>query len=134
MAKRIGNIEVIYTPLKRELENVWTDYGYEKKILPKGWIKEAGRRPLPVDMIYEKDCPIVLRDGIKIYADVFRPGNSDQQPVPAILPWSIYGKTGTGQSRAFKQRIATHTIFAHKRRETNTRLIPLATWYTPQLD
>lgn len=97
MAKRVGNIDVVYTPMKRELENVWTEYGYEKKVLPKGWMKEEGRRPLPEAMIYEKDCPIGLRDGVKIYADVFRPISSDAKKVPAILPWSIYGKTGTGQ-------------------------------------
>lgn len=49
-------------------------------------------------MIYEKDCPIALHDGVKIHADVFRPVDSDGTKVPAILPWSIYGKTGTGQS------------------------------------
>ncbi|XP_014550244.1 hypothetical protein COCVIDRAFT_115999 [Bipolaris victoriae FI3] len=47
-------------------------------------------------MIYEKDQEIALRDGVKIFADVFRPIDSDTKPVPAILPWSIYGKTGTG--------------------------------------
>ncbi len=91
------NVEVLYTPMKRELENVWIEYGYEKRTLPKGWTKEKGRRPLPVEMIYEKDCKIELRDGINIYADVFRPVDSDDKPVPAILPWSIYGKTGTGK-------------------------------------
>lgn len=133
MARRIGNVDIIYTPLKRELENVWTEYGYEKKVLPKGWTKETGRRALPVDMIYEKDCSIVLRDGVKIYADVFRPVNSDAKKVPAILPWSIYGKTGTGQLPS-KQFIQKPRSFAHTYRKTIARLISLAAGYTAQLD
>lgn len=97
MAKSIVGMEILYTPMKRELENVWTPYGKDKKVLPKGWTKEDGRRPLPVAMIYEKDQEIMLRDGVKIFADVFRPIDSDTRPVPAILPWSIYGKSGTGR-------------------------------------
>jgi putative CocE/NonD family hydrolase len=124
MAKRIGNIDVIYTPMKRELENVWTEYGYEKKVLPKGWTKEAGRRPLPVAMIYEKDCTIALRDGVKIYADVFRPVDSDLEKVPAILPWSIYGKTGTGQFFFNQRTLYTNPLLS----DTGKQSLDLFPW------
>ncbi|PYH94763.1 alpha/beta-hydrolase [Aspergillus ellipticus CBS 707.79] len=47
-------------------------------------------------VIFEQDVAIPLRDGIKIYTDIFRPVDSDTTRVPAIIPWSPYGKTGTG--------------------------------------
>jgi hypothetical protein len=37
-----------------------------------------------------------MRDGVRLYADIFRPASSDQEGVPAILPWSPYGKSGAG--------------------------------------
>ncbi len=49
-------------------------------------------RPLPVDIIFEKDVPVILRDRVKIYVDVFRPAGSEQ--VPVIIAWSPYGKSG----------------------------------------
>jgi predicted acyl esterase len=36
-----------------------------------------------------------MRDGIKLYLDVFRPKSSDQDKVPAIIAWSPYGKAGS---------------------------------------
>lgn len=53
---------------------------------------------MPVDMIWEMDLKVPLRDGVQLLADVFRPVSSDDTPVPAIMPWSPYGKTGTGKS------------------------------------
>ncbi|KAL4736737.1 Alpha/Beta hydrolase protein [Aspergillus similis] len=41
-----------------------------------------------------RDLAIPMRDGIKLYADIFRPANEHEQ-VPAIIPWSPYGKVGT---------------------------------------
>ncbi|KAK1705794.1 Alpha/Beta hydrolase protein [Colletotrichum acutatum] len=49
-----------------------------------------------VDTVCKKDVRIQLRDGVELLADVFRPLTSDDEPVPAIMPWSPYGKTGTG--------------------------------------
>lgn len=37
-----------------------------------------------------------MRDGIRIYADIFRPHGITQDKLPVIIPWSPYGKTGTG--------------------------------------
>ncbi|MFJ9889002.1 CocE/NonD family hydrolase [Streptomyces sp. NPDC091287] len=52
-------------------------------------------RPLPVDIVFEKDVPVTLRDGVIIHVDVFRPAGSEQ--VPVIVAWSPYGK-GQGTS------------------------------------
>ena len=52
-------------------------------------------RPLPVDIVFEKDVAVQLRDGVTIYVDVFRPAGTDK--VPVIVAWSPYGK-GQGTS------------------------------------
>jgi predicted acyl esterase len=51
--------------------------------------------PLPVDIVFEKDVAVKLRDGTTIYMDVFRPTGSEA--VPVIVAWSPYGK-GQGTS------------------------------------
>lgn len=52
-------------------------------------------RPVPVDIVLDKDVPVVLRDGVTIKVDVFRPAGT--QRVPVIVAWSPYGK-GQGTS------------------------------------
>jgi predicted acyl esterase len=41
-------------------------------------------------MVVERDVAVVLRDGVTIYADVFRPQDGDKLPV--VLTWGPYGK------------------------------------------
>jgi uncharacterized protein len=41
-------------------------------------------------MIIERDVAIPMRDGVTLYADVFRP--ADEDPVPPIIAWTPYGK------------------------------------------
>lgn len=52
-------------------------------------------RSLPVDIVFEKDVAVTLRDGVTIYVDVFRPAGAEK--VPTIVAWSPYGK-GQGTS------------------------------------
>ncbi|MES3021638.1 MAG: CocE/NonD family hydrolase [Pseudomonadota bacterium] len=52
-------------------------------------------RALPVDIIFEKDVAVTLRDGVTIYVDLFRPAGVEN--VPVLLAWSPYGK-GQGSS------------------------------------
>jgi uncharacterized protein len=65
-------------------------------VLKAGHVRSPGYRAFPTDVIFDRDVAIQARDGIKLYADIFRPTDSEQKPVPAIIPWSPYGKTGTG--------------------------------------
>ncbi|KAF2159731.1 hypothetical protein M409DRAFT_70797 [Zasmidium cellare ATCC 36951] len=67
-----------------------------RTILNKGHVREAGLRTFPTDVIFEHDQTVTLRDGIKLYADIFRPLQSDTDAVPVIIAWSPYGKSGTG--------------------------------------
>jgi predicted acyl esterase len=46
--------------------------------------------PLPVDIVFEKDVAVTLRDGTTVYVDVFRPVGTEK--VPVIVAYSPYGK------------------------------------------
>ena len=59
--------------------------------LPKGFRVSETCAPLTVDIIYEKDVSVTLRDGTTIYTDVLRPVTDDK--VPVIVAWSPYGKS-----------------------------------------
>jgi predicted acyl esterase len=62
-------------------------------ILPAGSVHREGGMPLPVDILFEQDVAVTLRDGTTIYVDVYRP--TDQQDCPAIISWSPFGKKGS---------------------------------------
>lgn len=64
-------------------------------ILKVGSVRREGAMPLPCDILLERDVPIRLRDGVTIYADVFRPVGDEA--CPALLAWSPYGKEIGGQ-------------------------------------
>ncbi|MGV1009851.1 MAG: CocE/NonD family hydrolase [Dermatophilaceae bacterium] len=50
------------------------------------------------DIVCEQDVAVTLRDGARIYCDIFRP--KDSIPVPVIVSWSAYGKRpGDAMSR-----------------------------------
>jgi predicted acyl esterase len=59
--------------------------------LRKGHRKASRFKALECDTLFEKDVAITLRDGIKIYADIFRPV-AETKKCPVILAWSPYGK------------------------------------------
>lgn len=67
----------------------------ETLILKAGSVRREGAMPLPCDILLERDVPIRLRDGVTIYADVFRPVGDEA--CPALLVWSPYGKEIGGQ-------------------------------------
>lgn len=52
-------------------------------------------KPLVTDIVFEKDVAVMLRDGVTIHVDVFRPAGDDK--VPVLVAWSPYGK-GQGTS------------------------------------
>jgi predicted acyl esterase len=78
------------------------DSGLNPKItlLPRGFRKADGCRPLQEDTIWEQDVSIPLRDGTQLRADIFRPQQSPGK-IPILLVWSPYGKTGTGVFNCF---------------------------------
>ncbi|KAF7552155.1 hypothetical protein G7Z17_g4501 [Cylindrodendrum hubeiense] len=64
------------------------------KVITKGHRRTEKSRPFDSDVTFEKDVPLPMRDGVKIYCDIFRPVTDGK--TPAIIIWSPYGKTGNG--------------------------------------
>jgi len=50
------------------------------------------RRTVENGMVIERDVAVAMRDGIRIYIDVFRP--ADEKPAPPLIAWGPYGKHG----------------------------------------
>jgi putative CocE/NonD family hydrolase len=44
------------------------------------------------DVIVERDVSVEMRDGVNLCVDVFRPADSADEPVPALMAMSPYGK------------------------------------------
>jgi predicted acyl esterase len=81
-------------------EGVFSKFEPSSRVLPEGFQARPSCRPLPVDIVYEKDVAVTLRDGVKIYVDVFRPTGSAM--VPAIVAWSPYGKSEGSAPKTFE--------------------------------
>src|SRR5271170_171483 len=87
---------------------VYIPFGYSKSVLSKGWKKTPENKALDLDIIFEKDVEVALRDGVRvfspsssnidnsqIYVDIYRPKESNKK-IPIIIPYSPYGKGGAG--------------------------------------
>lgn len=90
------NIFVPSTPLPAGRSGLLTGFDPGTRTLEAGFRIAPQFRSLPVDVVFEKDVAVVLRDGVTIYVDVFRPAG--QEDVPVIVAWSPYGK---GQGTSF---------------------------------
>lgn len=85
-------------PLPVDKHPRYTEYGItfnpnQHLILSKGHVMEEGRKKMLVDCVVNRDTPIPLRDGLHVYADVYRPATSDDVKVPVVICWSPYGKS-----------------------------------------
>jgi predicted acyl esterase len=66
----------------------------------KGGAPPCYRRSVIDGVLIERDVAVSLRDGIRIYVDVYRP--ADAAAVPPIIAWGPYGKHGhTRYSQSF---------------------------------
>lgn len=65
------------------------------RVLPAGYRTTPPFRPIPVEIVLDKDVAVRLRDGVTIHVDVLRPAGAGQ--VPVIVAWSPHGK-GQGTS------------------------------------
>lgn len=61
------------------------------EVFPAGWQLAPDTRPLTTPIRVDHDVEIVVRDGCRLYVDVYRPADAPEK-VPAILAWSCYGK------------------------------------------
>lgn len=83
------------TPLPAPRTGILTPFEPGSRILEAGWKVAPMFKALPVDIVFEKDVAMTLRDGTTLYLDVFRPAGTEN--VPVIIAWSPYGK-GQGTS------------------------------------
>lgn len=92
---KIGDVELLFRPLKDPASNSRYD-GDEasEQLLPAGFQRTPENRPFAVATVYSKDIEVKMRDGTILKGDIFRPEGAG--PVPALLPWSPYGKSGRG--------------------------------------
>lgn len=68
----------------------YTGFHPETIILKKGSIRMKDVKPLECDILLQRDVAIPLRDGVTIYADIFRPVGGGK--CPALIALSPYGK------------------------------------------
>jgi hypothetical protein len=50
----------------RDPKVVSVPFGYVTSVLPRGWQKTPENKPLELDIIFEKDVEIAMRDGVKV--------------------------------------------------------------------
>jgi len=82
-------------PLPGPRSGALTEFDPGRRTLEAGFKIAPQFRSLPVDIVFDKDVAVELRDGVTIYVDVFRPAGAEK--VPVIVVWSPYGK-GQGTS------------------------------------
>jgi predicted acyl esterase len=91
-------IEILYRKLP-PLDATGANYPGLKPgetVLPKGYVYQEGRLPLASDTIFDRDVAIKMRDGVTLYADVYRPAGAEK--VPAIVCIGSAGKGGHGST------------------------------------
>ncbi|KAM0424354.1 hypothetical protein ACHAPT_010500 [Fusarium lateritium] len=85
-------VQVAFKPLTKPEVGV---NGYVEPTVGKSEVLQKGSAPfnartLDSDIHIDHDVEIIVRDGCRLYADVFRPTGSEK--VPVIISWSPYGK------------------------------------------
>jgi predicted acyl esterase len=84
-------------PLPADRTGLLTAFKPGVRTLSAGFQIAPQFKALPVDIVFEKDVAVMLRDGVTIHVDVFRPTGAEK--VPVIVAWSPYGKAqGTSVS------------------------------------
>lgn len=61
-------------------------------VLPKGSVHRQDACALTCDIVVDYDQPVAMRDGVILYADIYRPDTTEK--VPAILVYTPYCKRG----------------------------------------
>ena len=78
------------TPPK-EGENGYMGFTPGRTEVLKAGSKPFNAKALSSDIRVDHDVEVVMRDGARLYIDVYRPEGSTEK-VPAVLSWSFYGK------------------------------------------
>ncbi|SEO08853.1 hypothetical protein SAMN05428959_104591 [Duganella sp. CF517] len=89
----MSDIHKIFTPsgpLPPPRTGLLTAFEPSTRTLKAGYQLAPQFRALPVDIVFEKDVAVTLRDGVTIHVDLFRPVGDAK--VPVLLAYSPYGK------------------------------------------
>ena len=109
----MAQIELLFRAPKNPDSNARYDGGdAHTEVLPAGYKRSPDARSFELSTVYEKDVKIPMRDGTVLRADIFRP--EDNQRVPAILPWSPYGKSGRGKAMVHRRLTCSSTFLTHR--------------------
>ncbi|GME26950.1 Peptidase S9/S15 [Neofusicoccum parvum] len=89
-------IQVAYKPIPRPTPGENNYRGFTPgatEVLPAGWQLAPDTRATTTAIRIDHDVRVTVRDGCRLYIDVYRPATSSPTSrVPAILAWSCYGK------------------------------------------
>lgn len=98
MALKINGFDVTVSSTAHGPEDEGINYRFplnpSSRTLKKGHQLDPDRLAFAVDVVFEQDFALPMRDGTKLYCDIFRPVT--QEKVPAIIMWSPYGKSANG--------------------------------------
>ncbi|KIX08709.1 uncharacterized protein Z518_03366 [Rhinocladiella mackenziei CBS 650.93] len=95
-------------------------------------------------VIFEKDVAITMRDGVKLYADIYRPAARIAERTPSLVFWSPFGKHGAVPRALFKNmgvdfdKLSPYTFFelpdpflwCSQYHYSFVRVDPRATWWS----
>lgn len=86
--------EQVYMQLRKPVPyEEWEKMSDTDKMLNKPYVFNPRTYVAAPGIICEQDVAVEMRDGIKLYCDIFRPeASGEDEQVPAILAWSNYGK------------------------------------------
>ncbi|KAH6629616.1 Alpha/Beta hydrolase protein [Boeremia exigua] len=88
-------MQVAYKPIQKPEVGVNNYQGFtpgKTEVLRKG-AKPHNARPLESDIQIDHDVEIVVRDGCRLYVDIYRPADVPaEEKLPAVISWSCYGK------------------------------------------
>lgn len=86
------NFSKAYDYIDNGIEHgVFSKFEPKEILLKQGTVIEEGFKPLACDIRMLKDVAVTLRDGVKIYTDIYLP--IDSSKVPTLIAWSPYGKS-----------------------------------------
>lgn len=106
MSLKIAGFDVAVVPtipLDNPAIGKYDKFNPSTRVIAKGYSQSPEAAVFQADTIFEKDVAIPMRDGIKIYVDIFRPTGDEK--IPAIVMWSPYGKSGNGESKPRSNKI-----------------------------
>ncbi|KAE9378577.1 hydrolase CocE/NonD family protein [Stipitochalara longipes BDJ] len=99
--EKVGNVEVKFCQGTSSKDHkLYPGFKPEAKVLRKGLVIREEALALPCDILWERDVPVKLRDGVTIYTDIYRPPNA-QFLLPAVVSSGPFGKNGGLNRHAF---------------------------------